>query len=313
MRAFALTALLVAGLLAGCTDVTLEPRSEEDADFEELGLEADATTGVIRGLVIDEAIRPLAGVAIEVTGVATRTATSNDEGLFGLGNLEPGTYFVSASKPGFQTAQQSVEVVAGVDEPPITKILLAADAATAPFSQSYVFDGFIECSFSAVAAGVAACSAAGLPNDKFIIEYELERAPQWIQTEMHWQSTQAVSPELDLVYSASGEGALLDNYAEVWGPSPLLIQVNETLAAERGLGTEAGLLIRVFNQPVEGTETGDPAGGDDCMDRPVLGGCTTGLGMTLQQRFTHITTVFYGYQPPEDWRYVEDGPYAVDG
>lgn len=311
MRVSPAILLLAAAFLAGCTQANPAPAPEGEADFDDLGLQADETTGVMRGVVIDDAIRPLVGVLINVTGTAAHSTTTNDEGLFGLSNLEPGTYFVSASKAGFLPTQQSVEVIAGVEEPPIVKILLTADATTAPFAQTHAFDGYIECSVSFVAAGLAACSAVGLPNDKFIVTYSLERPPQWIQSEMHWASTQAVSPELDLVYSAPGSGALLDNYAEDYGPSPLLIQVNQTLAANRSLGAGADLMVRVFNQPIEGTETGDPVGGDDCIDRPFLGGCTTGVGVTLQQRFTILTTVFYGYQPPADWLYVVDGPYPA--
>ena len=40
-----------------------------------------------------------------------------------------------------------------------------------------------------------------------------------------------------------------------------------------------------------------------------LGGCAVGLGFTLQQSFTIITNVFYGFAPNPDWRYVEDGPH----
>ncbi|HJQ93958.1 MAG TPA: carboxypeptidase-like regulatory domain-containing protein, partial [Candidatus Thermoplasmatota archaeon] len=261
--------------------------------------------------VVDEAIRPVAGATVTLSGTGTGTSSTNAEGLFGFASLAPGPYFVVVEKAGYVTTQATGEVVAGVDEPDILKVLLTADPATAPYVSTYVFDGFIECSFSLVAVGFAACSSASQLNDRFIVTYELERPPQWVQSEMVWESTQAVSPDLDVVYSAPGEGALLDNYAEDWGPSPLLIQVNETLAAERGLGNGSELMIRVFNQPVEGTETGDPANNDDCLDRPVLGGCTTGAGATLEQGFTILTNAFYGFAPDPEWRYVDDGPHPL--
>ena len=303
MRAGTLLTLLCTALLAGCTQAADPKPDVDDEDFDGLGLQADKDTGVIRGVVVDEAIRPVPGVTIALSGVGAGETKTEDNGLFGFSRLAPGSYFLSASKPGFLPVQQSVEVVAGDADPPITKILLTADAATTPFAQTYHFDGYIECSGSFVAAGLAACSAAGLPNDRFIVEYEIERPPQWIQSEMHWSSTQALSPELDLVYSQPGEGALMDNWAEAYGPSPLLIQVDETLAANRSIGAGENLLLRVFNQPVEGTE---PAG---CVPRPVLGGCTTGLGVTVSQKFDIYTNVFYGYAPPADWRFADNGPY----
>jgi hypothetical protein len=190
-------------------------------------------------------------------------------------------------------------------------VLLTADPTTAPYMSTTLFEGFIECSFSLVAVGFAACATGNQLNDRFIVEYELDRPPQWVPSEMVWQSTQAISPDLNVVYSAPGEGALLDNYAQDFGPSPLLLQVNETLAAERGLGAGLDLMIRVFNQPIEGTNTGDPVGGDDCLDRPALGGCTTGLGATIQQSFTIITNAFYGFAPDPAWRYADSGPHPA--
>lgn len=312
LPAVLLSCLLAGAVLAGCSGS--DPPSADqpdDAAFDDLGLAASETTGVIRGVVVDEAIRPVPGATVSLSGGAAKDTTSNAEGLFGFADLEPGPYFVRVEKAGFVAAQASAEVVAGVSEPEILKVLLTADPSTVPYVSTYVFDGFIECSFSLVAVGFAACSSVGQLNDRFITVYPLDRPPQWVQSEMVWQSTQAISPELDLVYSAPGEGALLDNYAEAWGVSPLLIQVNETLAAERGLGSGTDLMIRVFNQPIEGTETGDPVGGDDCLDRPALGGCTTGLGATVEQGFTIITNAFYGFTPDPAWRYVDSGPYPT--
>jgi len=301
MRAPTTIAILLAALLAGCADPA-EPKTDEE-DFGELGLEADGDTGVIRGVVVDEAIRPIAGVSVALSGAGEGQTTSNEEGLFGFSRLQPGTYFVSASKAGFKAVQQSVEVVAGVREPPIAKVLLTPDNSTAPFVQTYAFDGYIECSGSFVAAGVALCSLAGLPNDRFLAEYVVDQPPQWIQSEMHWSSTQALSPELDLVYSQPGEGALMDNWAEDYGPAPLLIQVDEAGAANRSIVAGNDLMLRVFNQPIQGTEP------STCVPRPVLGGCLTGVGVTLSQRFQVFTNLFYGYAPPPEWRFAETGVY----
>jgi hypothetical protein len=311
MRSALVAGLLVAALLAGCSDSPAAADDPSDADFTDLDLAASETTGILRGVVVDDAIRPVAGVEIALSGPTPGNTTTTADGLFGFDGLAPGDYFVQASKAGFQSTQQSAQVVAGIADPPIVKVLLAIDPTTAPYVSTLIFEGFIECSGSFVAFGLAVCSTAGLPNDRFIQTYTLDRPPQWVQSEMSWESTQAVSPELDLVFSAPGEGVLLDNYAEQWGPSPLLVTANETLAAERGLGAGEDLMIRVFNQPVEGTESGDPVEGDDCIDRPALGGCTTGVGVTLQQQFTIITNVFYGFTPNDAWLYAADGPHPL--
>src|SRR5687767_10257567 len=67
-------------------------------DFDELELEATATTGVIRGIVVDEAIRPVAGAEVGTTlpdGAGARNTTSADDGAFGFDGLPPGTYFLT--------------------------------------------------------------------------------------------------------------------------------------------------------------------------------------------------------------------------
>lgn len=304
----AVALLMSATLLAGCAGGA--PADEPaDEDFDDLDLVASDTTGVLRGVVVDEAVRPLAGVDVSLTGAVSLNTTTNADGLFGFSNLQPGPYFVRAAKAGFQPTQTSTEVVAGLADPPIVKLLLLADPATTPYVATYIFDGFIECSGSFVLVGFAACSAAGLPNDKFIVQYELDRPPMWVQSEMHWESTQAVSPALSVSYSVPGEGALLDNPVQAKGPSPLLLQANETKAANMSLAAGNDLMVRVFNEGVEGTTPSDPVNGDDCLDRPGLGGCAVGFGVTVSQTFTILTNVFYGFAPDPSWRYAETGPH----
>lgn len=74
-------------------------------------------------------------------------------------------------------------------------------------------------------------------------------------------------------------------------------------------------MLRVFNQHNDGTapedHAPDPTDGDDCYDRPALGGCMRGAGVTIQQDFTVYTHVFYGYAPPAGWLFHETG--AVPG
>jgi hypothetical protein len=304
--------LLASAVLAGCSSGDGK-KAEPKQDFQDLGLQASETTGVLRGVVVDSAIRPVAGASVHIAGPSQGNTTTNAEGLFGFSQLPPGTYFVRAAKPGYNETQTSADVVAGVAEPPIVKVLMTPDPTTAPYVSTYIFEGFIECSGSFVAAGFAACSAAGFPNDKFIVSYPLDKPPQWVQSEAVWESTQAVSPGLDVVYSYQGETVLLTNYVEARGPSPLVLQANATLAASAGtgLGNGTDLLIRVFNEPVDGTRPNDPVGGDDCVDRPALGGCATGVGVTIEQAFNIVTNVFYGFAPDPAWRYTVDGPHPA--
>jgi Carboxypeptidase regulatory-like domain len=301
--------------LAGCTEAA-EPGPTTDQAFSGLDLTPTSSTGIIRGVVVDEAIRPLAGVRVELTGPQTASTTSTADGLFGFEGLAPGDYFLAASRDGYQAVQQGATVVAGVADPPIVRLLMPADPTTAPFVTLHRFDGFIECSFSLVAAGFSACSTGPLAstfNDAFSVSYEVEEVPDWVQSETVWESAQPVSPALTLLWTMNGQDALLANWGEVEGASPLVLMADRTRIDEVGLGstldcpTEAGpgcLYIRVFNAPIEGTNQG-------CIPRPALGGCTTGAGATVEQTFTTFSNLFYRFTPQPGWLFITDGAHVV--
>ncbi len=318
-------AFLTAALLAGCSDNGPAPPAE-DAGFEDLGLQATEETGVIRGVVIDAAITPISGVAVSVRSgdVEPLSATTNEAGAFGFDGLAPGTWFITASKPGYFDAQQSVEVVADVADPPAVKILLEANEAARPYYEQYVFEGFMECGVTTPAVGVALCLAPNLvaelacdefdvcvgntTNENSQVHYEVTRLPQWAQSEMVWDSTQALGNELALMYSWSGDCGLLCDH-DVRGESPLVLRANETVLQTIGFGgNNTDLYVRVFTDDNDATR---PPQDTICWpDVPgVIGaGClNSGDGVTLEQSFTIYTHVFYGYLPPEGWTFIESG------
>jgi hypothetical protein len=295
---------LVTALLAGCTSKGADNGGEPVADFNDLGLQATASTGIIRGIVVDDAIRPIAGASVLLTP-GDKTTLSTDAGTFGFDALEPGTYFLRVEKAGFNATQTSTDVVAGVAEPAIVKVLLAVNPATRPYVEVYQFEGYLECGVTTPPVGVALCFVGGdTLNDNTQITYDLTRRPAWVQTEMVWESTQQLGDELALMYSYSGGCGLFCDH-EVDGTSPLLLQANQTVIDTIGLGNGTGLYIRVFNSDLDETD----AGLDDVctpVPDPVLGNiwCLgNGWGLTLEQKFNHYTHVFYGYTPPADWRF----------
>jgi hypothetical protein len=302
-------------LLAGCSD----PGGDDgdDADFSDLGLTPTAETGIIRGVVVDDAIRPVAGATIAARGPAAEASTtSTGEGLFGFEGLAPGTWFLTVEKPGFQTAQASVDVAAGVAEPPITKVLLAADPSSLPYFEAYTYDGFLECGVTSPVVGVALCLAPNsfgqnVTTDKTQITYGVTGHPRWVQTEMVWESTQAAGGELALMYSWSGDCGLLCDH-EVDGVSPLLLQANQTVI-DTILGNSSGFYVRVFNSDLDETDMGLDSVCTPIPD-PVVGNTwcmANGVGLTLEQKFTHYTHIFYGYAPDPSWRFTSGDPVPL--
>jgi hypothetical protein len=345
--------LLVATLLAGCSS---GGKKGTDAggpqpDFTDLGLEATSTTGVIRGVVVDEAVRPLAGARVATTDNAGKAveATSAPDGAFGLDGLEPGTYFLKIGKPGYRESQVSADVVAGVREPPIVKVVLSVDPNEVPYVAAYQYDAFVACSFTLVLVSFAACGLApDQTNNAFLVEYPMDKTPDWIQTEAVWESTQALGSSLSLSITDFSTGSQIGVNGTA-GPSPIYVTVNRTLAERFNYtGPDKNPVnIRLFSTAAEGTDlvpeqtvheawaangyplynsTGlDPtvdgvfgsAGlnnplGEDCVQWVILfKACmgAGGVGVVLEQKVTVFTHVFYGYTPPPDWRFTDgSGP-----
>ena len=308
MRVIAVIAILAGALLAGCSSSSNDPPSATGPTFDDLGLQATSSTGVIRGVVVDDAIRPIAGATVALKGETNRETISTDLGTFGFDGLAPGTYFLTVSKVGFFEAQQSADVVAGVAEPAIVKVQLAIDVANLPYVETFVFEGFVECTSSAVVL-------CGLPNllleqnitnDRFAWDQRVGDSADLIQAEMVWQSTQAASPQLYFEMEAlNGEcapGADNDDgfMGSARGASPIVARINETLIDLNGVGMACPVYFSLFS------------GGPVCTDPTPVPGvgplhpiCP---GATIEQRFTMYVHAFHGYRPPDEWRFSSGEP-----
>ena len=232
-------------------------------------------------------------------------------GGFGFQGLAPGTYFISASKPGFNDVRVGADVKANDNSPAITKVAMEANPSTRPFVESYIFKGFMDCSTTAGAPGVGHLSAAlcAFPNgascgldpvpcspnvtaDNTQVHYQPQRVPTWVQSEMVWQSTQALGSDLGLMYSWSCDsngGFLCDHGVD--GPSPLLLTANGKDIQKIGIGNSTDIYIRVFNTAASSS--------------------MSTVGATVEQDFIVYTHVFYGFAPPEGYRFSRDGDPAI--
>lgn len=310
MRVGLMAMALLAVAWAGCAEEGTSTELEDEA-FNELDAKATEDTGVIRGVVVDPSITPIEGVTLSILN-DDRSTLSNENGAFVFTGLAPGSYFISAEKAGFSSVQQGVDVVAAVDNPPVIKMQLQPDASTAPHVSTMVYEAYIQCSESLLLVGYS----GGCEND-FLRSYaadELGRTPDFAQSEMIWESTQPAGDWMTLVYSAPGDGVLLHNYQDEEGPSPQVVRANRTLMEENGVIGEYPLQLRIFNSGIEGTDIGrdygDPVDGDDCIERPGLGGCATGLGATIDQQISVFTHAFFNMLPEEGWQFSVDGEPA---
>jgi hypothetical protein len=77
---------------------------------------AQQSTGTVKGQVLDELGGALVGASVVATDMNGRekTVTTNDQGLFVIGGLEPGKYKIQVATAGFAGYENpAVEIVAG--------------------------------------------------------------------------------------------------------------------------------------------------------------------------------------------------------
>lgn len=284
--------LLLCFLLAGCSDAG--PADEEAAK----PLEATATTGVLRGVVVDASVTPVEGARVALVGRNATTST-DAEGLFGFDGLEPGIHFLRVERDGFFAAEVQAAVRAGEAEPERLRVELVRDPDQTPFVESSTWTGFIQCSVrvETVAlgpAGVAVCSA-GEPtvdlDDDVFHSLSFGGSPEWVQTDLEWSGTQPLGDEMSLRY---GPDSCEDTkWGASEGPSPLTVSMPRVLLEDKGVGPANGLCVRVF---VWVSETAADL-----------------AGAGVQQDFEAFTHAFYNFQPREGWNFVADGAHPVPG
>ena len=281
--------------------------------------EPDEGLGAIWGVVVDATVTPIEGVTITVpvSGQADPMTTKSDiAGNFAFNNLLPGPYSVNAAKNGYKSIQQTVQVVAD-EEPEVVKIQLVSDPDNRAYFDTNIFDGYMECSVSTAVLKVAVCAipneesqevcdltgqcVGNFTNDEFRFQFGLTaKNPQWIQSEMIWDSTQAAGSSFTLNNGAwRTDGSTFIDLAEFTGESPLLSYLDE--------GQINGTTSGGYSWDMRADE-GDDYGIRIFTDGPpeTRGVTGWGTGVTYQQQYQVYTHVFYGYKPPADWRYSAD-------
>ena len=291
MRSLVALVLLTA-LLAGCTgNGPQDPDSVVPESVQDV--QVTATKGAIRGVVIDETITPIAGAAIALTTLDV-SATSADDGGFVINDLEPGSYFLLVSKPGFTAVQASTTVEAGV-EPPLVRVVLPRQADNQSYANTQQWSGFTQCAISVTIVFAQAC---GYLDDRFINYFSIDSIPTFMQAEMHWQSTQAVTPKLQLNFYQSGT----TDWKAVAGESPLLLTAygEEFVEAKTENATDNPMRVSPPYLQCSGGAT-NPTSCDP----------QTFAIVNVNQAYEVFLTQFYGFTPRDGWLLAVDGPCST--
>jgi hypothetical protein len=301
MRLFAVATL--AFLLAGCGGAT-----PDAADAATDGSIAEAPPGGIAGVVVDDAVRPIARATVELVD-SGRTTETDDGGLFVFEDVPAGTHFLKASHPLFSDAQQSVDVVDGEVTPTI-RIQLVRVIFAEPYAQLQKFDGFIVCSVGFFIYASEECGeGVGVPCE--VPQLGCQRvggqgnnAAQWdfyldgpfiatLVVEMAWKPSSETLTEfqLNIGNDWTCDPTCNGNPLNVTGgPSPLYATVDfpRELTTKDGepIELDANTRFSTFIWPNWGH--GDPSQVDVAVNQP----------------FTQYATAFYYLPAPAGWSFL---------
>lgn len=302
-------------LIAGCSDAP----KEETAAFDDVVPE-----GAIRGVVVDQAIVPIEGATVTVVGKEL-TATTDANGAFAFPDVAPGTYFLEASHPFYDTQQTSVEVTEGTA--PITKLQLSRLVFESPYTSQVHLRGYLSCSSNAggiiaeecgEGAGVP-CSApvigdvpvigcqrlGGAPDNVPEATFFTDGGPvKTIQAEVVWEPTLVVGNGIQ----EGGFTTIMathfvcdpvcryeDSLDDKVGHSPLIMRTND--------GDQGGSYFTAPDVQIEDANI--------TAETPVSVFIWTSdedlAAVTFDQPFEVFVTVAYVLPLPEDYVFIEDG------
>lgn len=146
-----LAAMVGSAVLAGCSqspnvpaEVVVQSQATDEVHSNGTATAAapePKTRGHIAGVVVDEAIRPIAGARVKLPGLDLVRTTDRD-GSFGFVDLRPGPYFITVNATGYYSAQTVLDVKE--DEFTRAKVILTAIPPPEPYHVTQSFDGFAD-------------------------------------------------------------------------------------------------------------------------------------------------------------------------
>jgi hypothetical protein len=298
---------LATSVLSGCSGGGADETGTNAADaFKDKGVTAGDGKGVLLGVVVDDAIRPLPGaeVVLQKPSGGLENQTTDAQGRFAFGELDPGTYLLQASLLNYKGSQSSVEVKAQADDPDprVARILLERLYSLAPYSVALHHEGFIQCGYDITVAsslclndythfvGPYTCTDCEHLLDRRSANFAVDAGWQTMIFEMDWEpTTQATSVEMSLTISHFPRSAS-HWYCQGAGAHPVLVRMEQNVTCE--------------NQQSEPEQV--PPEGLPNMHMFGASNAQAGMpaSMTFGQKFDVYSHLFYYGKPPEGWSFL---------
>jgi hypothetical protein len=292
-------------LLAGCAGAGKTVQTDTETG---LPVEVSATTGGIRGIVVDAAIAPIAKATVSLTTpTGVRNTTTDAQGRFAYGGLAAGTYFLLVSHLLYKTLQSSVEVQVGT-APPVTRIQMEPVFTKTPYHEINKWKGYIACGHQdAVSApcivdySTLLCNGGCVPQAHDQIN-SLEGDIRFFSGAVNadWQ-TMIVEDVFGPPNVGTSHGMRLsisyhdrtasEFYADTNGPSPLQLR----LESGEKHPSESGSKRTMVNA------SGDP---DVLIFTNIAADDGQPGAFAFQQEFQIFLANFYNAKPPEGWSFA---------
>ena len=303
MRPALVALLLATTLLAGCSDAP-----------SKAPVQVDQATGEacsdVRGVVVDEAIRPIKDAVVAVPAL-NRTVFTGADGTFTVPCLADGAYLVTVSHPLYSQVQAEASATAG-EEPPLLKVQLARVIFGTPYAIVQSFDGFIVCSVGFFVYASEECGeGAGVPCEVPVLGCQRvggqdNNRAQWdfyldgphvreLVVDMTWEPSSPTLKDFYLVLSTEWtcDPFCIGNELNITtGGTPLYLTqgfVNGTAKANTGnITVTPETRFATFVWPDWGH--GDPSR----------------IDVAVNQVYKAYATAFYYLPAPEGWSFLTD-------
>jgi hypothetical protein len=272
--------LAFSAILAGCSQSPAPEAPSSPAA-------APTDPGVLHGLVLDDAIRPIAGATVTALGT-NATVLSGEDGSFlfpdDLPREQPLVILANAPRYRSASVQASLPATGGV----AVRIVLALESTATVYQDVVKFDGLIGCQTSVAVSEeeprFADCDA-GVGESTTAWVFSASPALVAAVVEVTWEATQPLAEGLGATLSdPKGEGTVL---TEAVGRSPLRLVLAQA-AAERSYASGGDLRLEVYARPV--TDEDEQA---------------VAATVAVQQSFQAFATLFYGAPPDPTYSFVD--------
>lgn len=297
-------------LLAGCA---AKDPIDAATSADPQGALYDDETGAIVGVVVDDSLLPIADAAVLLDGDAS--AVTAEDGSFRFASLTPGEHALAVSKQGYGTSDAYADVLAGsLVEITVTLVPVATLAA---YHETKIVAGLIGCGMAVrvpnpqggsvtptpAICGVPDIATGGTGLNDHVTDINFgDVGADWVGfwAETAWRSNQALGTRMTVNWwsvnvpqGQTGRVSHVIPNGTLAGPSPLATRftLNETQEVIDGSLGKRELCIKTCMISAGHFSAAE----------------SSGLGVTIQQRFDDYVTLFHHGELPLEFTALPDG------